>query len=52
MMVLSVILSILFTSSGLLLSYNIEMPSGPTIVVIAGVCYLASIIYKKLKRPA
>jgi zinc transport system permease protein len=52
MMVLSVVLSIVFTSSGLLLSYNIEMPSGPMIVVIAGVCYLASIIYKRFKRSA
>lgn len=52
MMVLAVLLSIAFTSSGLILSYKIETPSGPTIVVIAGVCYLGSIIYKKLKRLA
>lgn len=49
MMVLSVLLSIAFTSSGLILSYKVEMPSGPTIVVIAGVCYLASIIYRKIQ---
>ena len=49
MMVLSVLLSVLFTSSGLILSYEIAMPSGPTIVVIAGVCYLGALIYKKIE---
>ena len=49
MMILSVLLSIVFCSSGLALSYTTEMPSGPTIVVIAGVCYLISLIFKKLK---
>ncbi|MDD5697923.1 MAG: metal ABC transporter permease [Victivallaceae bacterium] len=49
MMLWSVILSVLFTSSGLMLSYKIEMPSGPTIVVIAGVCYLGALIYRKVQ---
>lgn len=49
MMILSVLLSVFFTSSGLALSYKIEMPSGPTIVVIAGICYLGSLIYRKIK---
>ena len=48
MMVLSVILSVAFTSSGLVLSYKVSMPSGPTIVVIAGFCYLAALIYKRI----
>jgi len=25
------------------------MPSGPTIVVIAGICYLGALIYKKVQ---
>lgn len=50
MMVLSVLLSVVFTSSGLILSYKIAMPSGPTIVVIAGVCYLGAMIYKRVLR--
>ena len=49
MMVLSVLLSIVFTSSGLMLSYKIAMPSGPTIVVIAGFCYLGALVYKKIQ---
>jgi len=49
MMILSVLLSIAFTSTGLALSYQVAMPSGPTIVVIAGICYLGSLIYKKVK---
>jgi zinc transport system permease protein len=49
MMILSVLLSIAFTSTGLALSYQIAMPSGPTIVVIAGICYLGSLIYRKVK---
>lgn len=49
MMILSVLLSVVFTSTGLALSYKIAMPSGPTIVVIAGICYLGSLIYRKIK---
>ena len=49
MMILSVLLSVAFTSTGLAVSYKIAMPSGPTIVVIAGICYLGSLIYKKIK---
>jgi zinc transport system permease protein len=49
MMLLSVILSVVFSSSGLALSYSIEMPSGPTIVIIAGVCYLGTLIFKKIQ---
>ena len=49
MMILSVLLSVAFTSTGLALSYKIAMPSGPTIVVIAGICYLGALIYKKIK---
>jgi len=50
MMLLSVLLSVVFTSTGLVLSYKIAMPSGPTIVVIAGLCYLGALIYKKVKK--
>lgn len=49
MMILSVLLSVVFTSAGLAVSYKIAMPSGPTIVVIAGICYLGALIYKKIK---
>jgi zinc transport system permease protein len=49
MMILSVILCILFTTGGLALSVETDMPSGPTIVVIAGICYLAALIYRKIQ---
>lgn len=49
MMMLSMTLSAIFTSSGLVLSYHVDAPSGPTIVTIAGVCYLGSLIYKKIQ---
>ena len=47
MMILSIILSMFFTSAGIALSYGSDLPSGPVIIVIAGVSYLLSITYKK-----
>jgi zinc transport system permease protein len=41
MMTLSTILSILFTTGGLALSYNTNLPAGATIIVLAGTIYLA-----------
>ncbi len=49
MMFLSAILSVIFTTSGLVASYRLDLPSGPTIVIIAGAGYLLSIIYAKIK---
>ncbi|HSR63541.1 MAG TPA: metal ABC transporter permease [Gammaproteobacteria bacterium] len=43
MMVLSVLFSILITSSGLLISYQPDLPSGSTIIILAGVFYLVCI---------
>jgi len=48
MMILSIILSMFFTSAGIALSYGSDLPSGPVIIVIAGVSYLLSITYKKI----
>lgn len=31
--------------SGLLLSYHFELPSGPTIILVAGCCYLLSLMF-------
>ncbi|MFA7229720.1 MAG: metal ABC transporter permease [Victivallaceae bacterium] len=50
MMTISIILSLVFTASGLSVSYKYDLPSGPTIVIIAGSCYLLAIIYAKLKH--
>ena len=39
MMILAVILGIFFTCSGLALSYEPDLPSGPMIIVLAGLPY-------------
>lgn len=47
MMVLAVILSLIFSTVGMGVSYHFNLPSGPTIVLLAGSCYVI-IISKKL----
>ncbi|MCP3965918.1 MAG: metal ABC transporter permease [Lentisphaerae bacterium] len=49
MMIVSVILSLAFTSSGLVISFRTDLPSGPTIVIIAGFCYIVAMIFSKLR---
>lgn len=46
-MMLSTVFNALFISCGLLLSSILALPSGPTIVVLAGIVYISSIIWKK-----
>ena len=46
MMALSVTLSIVFSSMGLLLSYYLNLTSGATIIMVAGLAYLASFAFK------
>jgi len=48
MMVLSVLLSLVITVSGLLLSYTPDLPSGSTIIVVAGFVYLISMLLRRL----
>jgi len=48
MMILSVILGLIFTVSGLTLSYYPDFPAGATIIIIAGTAYLFSINLKKI----
>ncbi len=50
MMLLSVILSILFTFAGLGLSFQLNVPSGAVIIIIAGVCYLLTALGSGLVR--
>jgi zinc transport system permease protein len=47
MMVLAVLLSLLFSTVGMGVSYSYNLPSGPTIVLLAGSCYIL-LITKKL----
>ncbi len=50
MMVLSGILSAVFMVGGLLLSYFCRVPSGPAIVVLAGVVYLTALTLRRKRR--
>ena len=50
MMLVAVVLGISFTSSGLYLSYEPDLPAGATIILVAGVAYLLSSIFKSLYR--
>ena len=53
MMVLAVVLSGTFISGGLALSYQIETPTGPTIIIIAAAVYFISLLGGKfIKRSA
>lgn len=48
MMILSAVLSIGFTTTGLALSYTPDLPSGATTIVIAGIAYLVVLGYRSL----
>ena len=50
MMLLSVIFSILITASGLVLSYKPDLPSGSTIIILAGIFYIMTIMFQGLVR--
>ncbi len=52
MMLVSGVLSMLFVVSGLLLSYFCRVPSGPAIVVLAGLVYLAALLFRRGRRRA
>ncbi len=54
MMGLATILSMIFSSIGLGISYSANFPSGPTIIIVAGICYLlvisGNVLIKKIHR--
>ena len=50
MMLGATALGMLFTSSGLALSYGPDLPSGATIIVVAGLAYLASALISRALR--
>jgi zinc transport system permease protein len=51
MMVLAVGLSLLFNTTGLVVSYQLDLPTGATIVVVAGLAYLVSLLFRNLSSP-
>jgi zinc transport system permease protein len=54
MMLVATLLGFFFTVSGLAVSYKPDLPTGPTIILIAGLCYLLAVAgrasLKKLRR--
>ena len=50
MMLLSALLTVAFTTTGLALSYGPNLPAGATIIVIAGAAYLVSVVGVRLFR--
>lgn len=49
MMILAVVFSMVFVTSGLAVSYPTNLPPGPVIVLIAGAAYLAVVIFARLR---
>ena len=47
-MVTAVLLCMVFSASGIALSYPYDLPSGPTIIVTGAVVYLAVLAVKRL----
>lgn len=47
MMIISILLGIMFTISGLALSYYMNIPSGATIILVGIIAYFASIVIKR-----
>ncbi len=50
MMLLAVLLCLLFTMGGLLLSYHLNLSSGPVIILLAGSAYLCSLGVRRIHR--
>ncbi len=49
MMAVASVLGLGFTLTGLVVSYNLNLPSGAVIVIIAGLGYLAALVLKRLQ---
>ncbi len=50
MMLLAIMFCVLFTWTGLALSYSLKLSSGPTIIMIAGITYIVTISLSKLRK--
>lgn len=48
MMLLASVLGVLFTTTGLVVSYVADLPSGATIILVAGLVYLISTVFNQL----
>jgi len=50
MMILAALFGMIFTTGGLAISYQPDLPPGPTIILLAGAFYLISLILNRIKR--
>ena len=50
MMVLATLFGMVFTTGGLVLSYQPDLPPGPTIILLAGAFYLLSLAVNRFKK--
>jgi zinc transport system permease protein len=50
MMIGAAVLSMAFTAGGIALSYGPDLPAGPTIILLAGGCYLGSLLLGALRK--
>ena len=50
MMVLATLFGMVFTTGGLALSYQPDLPPGPTIILLAGAFYLLSLVLNQIKK--
>ena len=48
MMILAALFGMIFTTGGLALSYQPDLPPGPTIILLAGAIYLISLIFNRI----
>lgn len=51
-MAASVVLGMFFTLSGLAISYTPNLPSGAVTIVLAGLTYMATLLFSAFKKPA
>ena len=49
-MVISCLLGMVFTISGLFLSYYFDLTSGATIILVAGICYFAAVLIARFRK--
>ena len=50
MMILAALFGMIFTTGGLAISYQPDLPPGPTIILLAGAFYLISLVLNPIKR--
>ncbi|MBA7538440.1 hypothetical protein ES705_30715 [subsurface metagenome] len=49
-MILAALFCMLFTTLGIAISYSYDLPTGATIIIIAGIAYLAAVLLKRFKK--